>query len=85
MQAFGEKKRDSIGLFNDAQQQMYDTMASTRQGQDPGYSMLLSEHMSKPAFNATQPRFDYLKDELKRSEVPGPGTYNSRFKSQEEK
>ena len=85
MQAIGEKKRDSIGLFNDAQQQMYDTMASTRQGQDPGYSMLLSEHMSKPAFNATQPRFDYLKDELKRSEVPGPGTYNSRFKSQEEK
>ena len=40
--------------------------------------MLLSEHMAKPAFNATQPRFNYVKEEIKRSEVPGPGSY-ARF------
>ena len=76
--------RESISLFQGDQKQMYDTVTSTRQGQDPGYSMLLSEHMSKPAFNATQPRFDYLKDEVRRAEVPGPGSY-ARFKSSDEK
>ena len=55
-----------------------------RQGQDQGYSMLLSDHMYKPAFNATQPRFNYVKDELKRGEVPGPGTYNARHNTQEQ-
>ena len=44
--------------------------------------MLLSDHLSKPGFNATQPRFNYVKDELRRAEVPGPGSYE-RFKTQE--
>ena len=68
-------EKSSFGLFNE-NQNPYETGVSTRQGQDAGYNMLLSEHMSKPGFNATQPRFNYLKDELQRSEVPGPGSYN---------
>ena len=39
--------------------------------------------MAKPAFNATQPRFNYIKDEIKRSEVPGPGSYGARYGTQE--
>lgn len=61
----------------------HDTGLTMRHGQDPGYNVLLSEHGSKPAFNATQPRFDYHKEELKRAEVPGPGTY-VRFNTQEQ-
>ena len=54
-----------------------------RAGQDQGYAALLSEHMSKPGFNSTQPRFNYLKDAVKRQEVPGPGSYQTRFNTQE--
>lgn len=81
--SFIHDKSSSFGLFNESQGH-HDQSPSTRQGQDHGYNMLLSEHMSKPGFNATQPRFNYVKDELRRAEVPGPGTYN-RFSTQDAK
>lgn len=74
-------ERSSLGLWNE-HQNPYETNASNRQGQDVGYSMLLSEHIAKPGFNATQPRFNYLKDDMQRSEVPGPGSY-ARHNTQE--
>jgi hypothetical protein len=40
------------------------------------------EHLNKPGFNVTMPRFNYAKEQLKRAEVPGPGAY-TRFNTQE--
>ena len=51
-----------MGLFNEPPAGGLELGTMNRQGQDQGYSMLLSDHMHKPAFNATQPRFDYVKD-----------------------
>ena len=73
--------KSSFGLFNESQAR-YEAAPGVRTGQDQGYNMLLSEHLGKPGFNATQPRFTYVKDELRRAEVPGPGSY-SRFNTQE--
>ena len=74
--------KSAFGLFNESRQAYAETGNSTRQGQDGGYNMLLSEHMTRPGFNMTQPRFNYMKEELKRSEVPGPGSY-ARFNTVE--
>ena len=74
-------EKSSFGLFNDSQSP-YETGNSNRVGQDQGYSMLLNDHMSRPGFNATQPRFNYNKESLQRAEVPGPGSY-ARYNTQE--
>ena len=37
---------------------------------------------TKPGFNATTPRFNYIKNHIRMAEVPGPGSYD-RNKSQE--
>ena len=81
-------KQGSFGLFNDSQNPYESTNSSgggaRAAGQDPGYAMLLSEHIGSKqhGFNATQPRFDYVKEELRMGEVPGPGAYN-RYNTQE--
>ena len=53
-----------------------DISSKSRTGQDQGYNVLLSDHLQKPGFNVTQPRFQYGKDDMKRAEIPGPGSYN---------
>ena len=45
---------------------------------DQGYT----DVVFKPSFNSTQPRFDYMKEQVKRSEVPGPGSYGTRLNTQ---
>ena len=42
---------------------------------DQGYT----DVVFKPSFNSTQPRFNYMKEQVKRSEVPGPGSYGTRL------
>ena len=44
--------------------------------------MLLQDHFQKPGFNATTPRFNYVKKNIEMAEVPGPGSYE-RFKTVE--
>ena len=51
-----------------------------RIGLDPGYKK--PDAVDKPGFNATSPRFNYIKNHIRMAEVPGPGTYD-RHKSQE--
>ena len=79
-------KSGTFGVFHESQNPYDSTNSSGRAvGQDPGYAMLLSEHIEKKqhGFNATQPRFDYIKEEIRRGEFPGPGAYNSRHNTQD--
>ena len=68
---YNEKALSSV--FNE--NAVHESHLSTRQGTDPGYNMLLSESNKKPGFNVTMPRFNYLKEQLRMAEVPGPGSY----------
>ena len=43
--------KDSFGVFNESHYMAMEQPKQTRQGQDPGYNMLLSEHIERPAFN----------------------------------
>lgn len=54
-----------------------------RHGADPGYAIPVNEKPSKPGFNATMPRFNYVKEHITRAEIPGPGTYD-RKKTQDQ-
>lgn len=50
-------------------------LTQMRTGKDPGYT----DVAPKPSFNSTQPRFNYMKEQVQRSEVPGPGSYGTRL------
>ena len=73
-----EQSSNGGNLFNDSYTQHVND-SQFRVGQDQGYAALASDHMAKPGFNSTQPRFNYVKEQVKRSEVPGPGSYNNRL------
>ena len=75
--------RSTFGLYNEKQGNYESTINNTRIGQDQGYAMLLQDHFhTKPGFNATSPRFNYVKKNMAMAEVPGPGTYE-RFRTVE--
>jgi hypothetical protein len=79
----------STGNAESSNAWLYDSMtnpyetgkSSIRTGQDHGYTMK-GDFATKPGFNATTPRFNYIKNHIRMAEVPGPGSYD-RNKSQE--